>query len=121
MICSHRDLHVWQGAMDLAESVYRAVAAAPSSWRYPLADQTIRAAASVPANIAEGYGRQSPGSYAQFLKVARGSLNELDTHVLLAQRLGAFGEDQGKRLLLQSERVGKMLNALIKSVQTPSP
>jgi four helix bundle protein len=86
-----------------------------------LADQTIRAAASVPANIAEGYGRQSTGSYLQFLKVARGSLNELDTHVLLAQRLGAFGNDHAVSLLQQSERVGRMLNALIKSVQGAQP
>jgi four helix bundle protein len=86
-----------------------------------LADQTIRAAASVPANIAEGYGRESTGSYLQFLKVARGSLNELDTHVLLAQRLGAFGDDDAVSLLEQSERVGRMLNALIKAVQGAPP
>ena len=54
---------------------------------------------------------------SSFLKFARGSLNDLDKHVLLAQRLGAFGNEQAARLLEQSERVGKMLNALIKSVQ----
>jgi four helix bundle protein len=116
-IASHRDLRVWQESMALAEATYRRVADAPACWRFPLADQTIRAAVSVPANIAEGYGRQSPGSYLQFLKVARGSLNELDTHVLLAQRLGAFGSEPAAGLLEQSERVGKMLNALIKSIQ----
>ena len=119
-IASHRDLHVWQEAMGLAEATYRTVADAPSRWRFALADQTIRAAASVPANIAEGYGRYSPGSYAQFLKVARGSLNELDTHVMLAHRLGAFADDRAAVLLAQSERVGKMLNALIRSVQPSS-
>ena len=82
-----------------------------------MADQAIRAAASIPANIAEGYGRESAGSYTQFLKIARGSLNELDTHILLAQRLGAFSDAQTQPLLQKSERVGKMLNALIKSVQ----
>jgi len=119
-IASHRDLNVWQEAMGLAEATYRTVADAPARWRFALADQTIRAAASVPANIAEGYGRNSPGSYAQFLKVARGSLNELDTHVMLAQRLGAFADDRAAVLLAQSERVGKMLNALIRSVQPSS-
>ncbi|MTD95101.1 four helix bundle protein [Hyphomicrobium sp. xq] len=117
-IVSHRDLRVWQEAMGLAEATYRTVADAPSRWRFALADQAIRAAASVPANIAEGYGRNSPGSYVQFLKVARGSLNELDTHILLAQRVGAFDSEQAARLLEQSERVGKMLNALIKSVRS---
>ena len=116
-ISSHRDLHVWQESMGLAEAVYQVILNAPSRWRFALADQTIRAAASVPANIAEGYGRNSSGSYVQFLRVARGSLNELDTHILLAQRVGAFGGEQAARLLEQSERVGKMLNALIKSVR----
>jgi four helix bundle protein len=116
-ISSHRDLHVWQQAMDLAEATCRAVTDAPTRWKFPLADQVIRAAASVPANIAEGYGRQSAGSYLQFLRIARGSLNELDTHVLLAQRLEAFSDHQTLPLLQKSERVGKMLNALIKSVQ----
>jgi four helix bundle protein len=116
-IFSHRDLRVWQEAMGLAEAACRAATDAPTRWRFALADQMIRAAASVPANIAEGYGRESTGSYLQFLKVARGSLNELDTHVLLAQRLGAFGDEQALPLLRQSESVGKMLNALIKSIQ----
>lgn len=120
MIVSHRDLRVWQEAMDLAEAACRAAAETPPRWRFPLADQAIRAAASVPANIAEGYGRESAGSYTQFLKIARGSLNELDTHVLLAQRLGAFSDAQTLPLLQKSERVGKMLNALIKSVQRSS-
>ncbi len=119
-ISSHRDLSVWQEAMGLAEAIYKAVMNAPSRWRFALADQTIRAAASVPANIAEGYGRHSSGSYVQFLKVARGSLNELDTHVMLAQRLAAFGDEQAAGLMEQSERVGKMLNVLIKSVQSSS-
>ena len=103
--------------MDLAEAACRAAADTPPRWRFPLADQAIRAAASIPANIAEGYGRESAGSYTQFLKIARGSLNELDTHILLAQRLGAFSDAQTQPLLQKSERVGKMLNALIKSVQ----
>jgi four helix bundle protein len=116
-ISSHRDLRVWQEAMDLAEAACRAVADTPPRWRFPLADQAIRAAASIPANIAEGYGRESAGSYTQFLKIARGSLNELDTHILLAQRLGAFSEAQTLPLLQRSARIGRTLNALIKSVQ----
>ncbi len=103
--------------MQLAEAAYCIVVNAPSRWRFPLADQTIRAAASVPANIAEEYGRESRGAYVQFLKIARGSLNELETHIILAHRLGAFGEAQTQSLLLQCERVGKMLNALIKAIK----
>ncbi len=103
--------------MDLAETACRAAMGAPNSWKFPLADQVIRAATSVPANIAEGYGRNSTGAYLQFLKVARGSLLELETHVLLAQRIEAFDSDRSAAMLQQLERVGKMLNALIKSLQ----
>ncbi len=101
----------------MAETACRAAMGAPTSWRFPLADQMIRAAISVPANIAEGYGRNSTGAYLQFLKVARGSLLELETHVLLAQRIEAFEGDKAAAIPQQLERVGKMLNALIKSLQ----
>lgn len=103
--------------MDLAEASCRAAMGAPDNWRFALANQLIRAATSVPANIAEGYGRNSTGAYLQFLKVARGSLLELETHVLLAQRIEAFGSDRSAAILQQLERVGKMLNGLIKSLQ----
>ena len=117
---SYRDLLVWQEAMAAAEDVYRATAGAPSSWQFALASQTLRAAASVPANIAEGYGRESTGSYLQFLKIARGSLKELETHLLLAQRVGAPKSDQANAILKKLEGVGKMLNALIRSVRSSS-
>lgn len=114
---SHRDLRVWQAAMDMAEAACRAAMGAPANWRFALADQMIRAATSVSANIAEGYGRNSTGAYLQFLKVARGSLLERETHVLLAQRIEALSGDRSAAILQQLERVGKMLNALIKSLQ----
>jgi len=117
MIESHRDLRVWRAAMELAEAACRAAMKTPSGLRFSLADQMIRAATSVPANIAEGYGRDSTGSYLQFLKIALGSLCELETHVLLAQRLEAFGGDQSAKILQQLASVGKMPNALIKSLQ----
>jgi four helix bundle protein len=73
----------------------------------------------VPANIAEGYGRGSTGSYLYFLKVARGSLKELETHLLLAQRVGALPADQVDAIQNELEGLGKMLNALIRSVRAP--
>jgi four helix bundle protein len=63
---SYRDLLVWQEAMAAAEDVYRATAGAPSSWQFALASQTLRAAASVPANIAEGYGREARSLICNF-------------------------------------------------------
>lgn len=80
--------------------------------------QALRAAASVPANIAEGYGRGTTGSYVYFLKVARGSLKELETHLLLAQRVGALPAGQVEAIQKELEGVGKMLNALIRSVRS---
>jgi len=116
-IASYRDLRVWQEAMVLAEDVFRLAAMMPRIEAFALADQMRRSAISIPANIAEGYGRESTGSYVQFLKVARGSLKELETHVLLAERVGIVGRAKAQPLLARSEDVGKMLNGLIRSVQ----
>ena len=116
-IVSYRDLRVWQEALNLAEAVYRSWGKTHRFELHGLADQMRRAATSIPANIAEGYGRDSTGSYVQFLKVARGSLKELETHVLLAQRVGTFDNGQAEPLLSKSESIGKMLNALIRSIQ----
>jgi four helix bundle protein len=115
---SYRDLRVWQEAMTVAENVHRVSTHAPPNWKHALANQTLRAAASVTANIAEGYGRESTGSYLQFLKIARGSQKELETHVLLALRVGAFRVEQAGPILAGLEGVGKMLNALIRSIQS---
>lgn len=104
--------------MDAAEAVYNASARAPADWKYAMANQMVRAAASVPANIAEGYGRYSAGSYLQFLKVARGSLKELETHLLLAQRVGALPGEHADRILLKLDSVGRMLNGLIRAVRS---
>jgi len=73
---SHHDLRVWQLGMELAEDVYRRTMTMPVEERYGLIAQLRRAAASVPANIAEGAGRQTAPDFARFLSVARGSLAE---------------------------------------------
>jgi four helix bundle protein len=91
----------------VAAEIYRATADAPNEWKFALAGQTLRAATSVPANVAEGYGGGTTGAYIQLLKIARGSLNELETHVLLAQRLGAFNGAQTLPLLSDQKGLGK--------------
>lgn len=85
---SYRDLVVWQQAMDLVVSIYETTKAWPKEELYGLTPQLRRAATSVPANIAEGYGRESRASYQQFLRIAQGSLKELETHLLIARRVG---------------------------------
>jgi four helix bundle protein len=100
--------------MDFAAATYCVV---PDGSRVRgLVDQLRRSAVSVPANIAEGYGRDSSRSYAQFLKVARGSLNEAETHILLAARLELIEATRAKDLLSSAETISKMLNGLVRSI-----
>src|SRR5678816_4530594 len=80
-IRSHRDLTVWRKGIDLAVETYRlAKNSLPASERFVLKEQMLRASISIPSNIAEGHGRMSKGDFVRFLRIARGSLYELDTH-----------------------------------------
>ncbi len=88
MLRSYRDLLVWQKAVELALLVYRLSEGFPRREIYGLTSQVRRAAVSVPSNIAEGYGRSSRKEYVQFLSIAQGSLKEMETQTIIAQRLG---------------------------------
>jgi four helix bundle protein len=109
---SHRHLVVWQKSMDLAVQVYRLTGRFPRSETYRLTSQVTRAAASVPANIAEGNGRGSRRDYAHFLSIAKGSLNETDTFLFLALRLGYLREHEAAQTMFLITEIGKMLTAL---------
>jgi len=87
-IRTYRDLVAWQKAMTLAECVYRVTTALPADERFGLVSQMRRSATSVPANIAEGFGRGRKAEFRRFLEIARGSLFELQTHAELARRMG---------------------------------
>jgi four helix bundle protein len=113
---SHRDLIVWRKSMDLAVDAYRLTDSFPTQERYGLTSQIRRSCSSVPANIAEGYGRESSGAYAQQLRVAQGSLKEFETHVELAHRIGIVEETVLSAVLKNSEEVGKMLRSLIRAI-----
>ena len=117
-IQSHRDLRVWQEAMSLAELCYRHTRDFPRDELFGLTAQIRRAAVSIPANIAEGYGREITGSCVQFLRIAQGSCKELETHIVLAARVLGDAASDKERVLGQAETVGKMLRALIRSLQT---
>ncbi len=103
--------------MELAAECYRMTRAFPREEVFGLTSQIRRAGASIPANIAEGYGRESAGSYVQFLKNAQGSLKELETHLLLAVKTEMASPGDVKPGLDRAEAVGKMLRGLIRSVQ----
>jgi four helix bundle protein len=113
---SYRDLLVWQQAMDLAVSIYDATRAWPKHQLYGLTSQVRRAATSVPANIAEGFGRENRGSYQQFLRIAQDSLKELETHLLIAERAGIASGGSIGPLMTMSESVGKLLRLLIRKL-----
>jgi len=113
----YRDLLIWQKAMDLVEDVYRATKEFPNSEKYGLTNQIHRAAVSVPANIAEGSGREHPKELIQFLAIAKGSLMEIETHLLIAERLGYLKEEKVNTLISQSSEIARMTMGLIRSVR----
>ena len=98
-----KDLIVWQKAMDLVASVYRVTDGFPKREVYSLTDQIRRAAVSVPSNIAEGQAHFNKGEFVHFLRHANGSLAELETQLLLAERLEYTGHDQIQALLTQGD------------------
>ena len=116
-IRSYRDLIAWQEGVALVEGCYRFSSGFPKEELFGLTSQLRRAAVSIPANIAEGYGRKSKGSYVAFLRNAQGSLKELETHLMLAQRLKLGAFDAAETLLQQCERLGRMLRAPIRKIQ----
>lgn len=109
---SHRDLIVWQKAMDLAVGIYRLSKQFPKSETYGLTSQITRAAASVPANIAEGGARGSAGDYSRFLRIAKGSLMETETYLLLATRLDYLTILDAAPILDLIKEVSKMLTSI---------
>jgi four helix bundle protein len=103
--------------MDLSVSCYQLTKSFPKDELFGLTSQIRRASVSIPANIAEGYGRENTGSYIQFLRIAQGSLKELETHLLLIIRVGLSTEAIVLPLLNQADDIGKMLRALIRSLE----
>ncbi len=116
-IKSYRDLEIWQKAMSLTTEVYRMSNRLPRAEQWGLASQMQRAAVSIPANIAEGWGRSSRREFLQFLRISRGSLCELETHLILAEQLGYLTQAQTAPLLEQCDRLSRMLLSLMRSLE----
>jgi len=108
----NRELKVWRKAMEAAKGVYRLAPLLPREETYGMRSQITRAAASVPANIAEGWTRESDKEKAQFLAVAQGSLAEVETFLTLCEDLGWFPKDKTQNLREAMTEVGKMLTVL---------
>ena len=114
---SYRDLLVWQQGMDLAVATYDLTRHWPKEELYGLTSQSRRASVSICANIAEGYGRDTRPGYIQFLRIAQGSLKELETHLIIAQRIELSAIGKVDDLLSQCESVGKLLRSLIRKLE----
>jgi four helix bundle protein len=112
----YRDLVAWQKGIDLCELVYRASAAFPSHEIYGLTSQIRRAAVSVPSNIAEGAGRITRGEYLQSVGYARGSLLEIETQLIVAQRLGYLDSKEIDKLMELTNEIGRVASGLIRAL-----
>jgi len=114
---NYRDLIAWQKAMDLVELVYSETKKFPREEVYALSSQLRRAAVSVPSNIAEGQGRTSSKEFLNFLSMAYGSLREIETQIIIAERLGYLSEDKAQAILDLSGEVGRLINGLSNSLR----
>lgn len=121
VIHSYRDLRVWHTASDLVIKVYHATASLPRAEAHGMAAQMQRAAVAVPANIAEGHGQEDLRDYLHHLSVAAGSLMELETLLLLAERLAFLPASDVQSTMQVCVDVGRMLSTLIKSLRAKRP
>jgi four helix bundle protein len=115
---SYRDLKAWQKGMDLAVATYGFTRNLPTDERYGLISQMQRASVSVPANIAEGQARKYRREFLRSLLTSRGSLAELETHLLLCERIGYCDDKTLGPVWQQAQETGRVLNGLIASLDT---
>src|SRR6266404_9719457 len=112
----YKDLVVWQKAMDLVTEIYKVTDSFPKKEVYSLTDQIRRAAVSVPSNIAEGQAHYSHREFLHFLRHPRGSLAELETQILIAERVKYIQAAEAEALLKRIDELGRILSGLIRSL-----
>jgi four helix bundle protein len=114
---SYRSLVVWQKSVEFAVLVYRLLDKLPKHEQYGLCSQMQRAAVSIPSNIAEGKERQSNKDFSRFITIALGSLAELETQLLIAQKLDYLTDSDIRDVIQQADEIGKMLRGLFKTLR----
>ena len=115
-ISSFKDLLVWQKAIVIVKEVYLLTQKLPEEEKFGLVSQMRRCSVSIPSNIAEGWGRNSTKSYIQFLRIARGSLFELETQLIICKELAFVADKTYNKINNLIVEESKMLNALIKAI-----
>jgi len=114
VVRKHQELDVWNDAIDLVERIYRLTATFPADERYGLSSQLRRAAVAIPSNLAEGAARSSRREFLRFLDIARSSLVEIETQIVIARRLAMAPYEANLDGSL--ERVFARLSALIRKI-----
>lgn len=114
---THKDLDVWKLSIDFVTEIYALTARFPKEEQFGLTNQIRRASISVPSNIAEGAGRRSDKEFLQFLYISLGSIQEVDTQILISLNLNYLTKSEYEILLTKLDQISKMLSGLIKSVK----
>jgi four helix bundle protein len=112
----YKDLKAWQQSMNLVERIYELAKTLPKEETYALSDQLRRAVVSVPSNIAEGQNRNTNKEFIQFLYIALGSISEVETQLMICERLNYLSNIENE--LDAITQIRKMLNGLIKSIKS---
>ena len=113
----YRDLLVWQKSIDWVEAVYAVTRDWPSDERFGLISQVRRAAVSVPSNIAEGCARRGTVEFIRYLSIARGSLAEVETQLIIARKLNYMDEASLASRLASADEISRMLSGLITKLE----
>lgn len=113
---TYQELQIWQKGMDLAEMIYLLTNSFPKEELFGMTSQLRRAACSVPANIAEGWGRNNNKEFNNFLRIANGSLKETETHLMLSARIGLCTQEQIQPMMDLSLTVGKQMLSFQRSI-----
>lgn len=116
-IMDYRDLDVWKTAMSLTTEIYKLTGGFPPDERFGLTSQMRRAAVSIPANIAEGYGRETSGAYIQFLRISQGSARELETLIEISDQLDYLNAADCVGVNDALKRIIMMLGRLIRAIE----
>src|SRR6478752_639089 len=114
---NYQELVAWQKALDLVEDVYKLTKHFPREELYALTSQIRRAAVSVPSNIAEGQGRRTTSDFLRHLSIAYGSLREVETQAMIAQRLKYVGSVNVNSVIDRAGDVGRLLNGLMSALE----
>lgn len=118
-MAGYRELKVWQLGVDLALEIYRLTAEFPKSEIYGLTSQLRRAAVSIPSNIAEGHARKTRREMQRFANIAKGSLAELETQLIIAGELGYLTSESLRKTMRMTEEESRMLSGLLRSIADP--